>query len=94
VFALRIAAQGREVLAESFAGAEVDEANAEQLLSDHQRIWVMQRGFEENPAMILRGFAEEETPDALPVSWPAAGNLPVNYMKLAVWRPTVGPSPD
>jgi len=94
VFALKITAQGREVLADSFAGTEVHDANAEQLLSGHQRIWVLQRGFEEDPVTILHGFAEEETDNALPVGWPDAGNLPVNYMKLAVWRPTVRPSPD
>jgi 4-amino-4-deoxy-L-arabinose transferase-like glycosyltransferase len=94
VFALRIRAQGREVLAGSFAGAEVHDATAKQLLSDHQRIWVLQRGLEEDPAAILPGFAEEETANALPVSWPDAGKLPVNYMKLAVWRPGVRLSPD
>lgn len=91
LFALRIASQGREVLADSFDGTPVDQATAAKLLSDSRRIWVMQRGFEENPATILRSFAHEETADALPATWPDADNLPVNHMKLAVWQPTIRP---
>jgi hypothetical protein len=91
VFALRIASQGREVLAGAFAGTPVEDASADMLLSDFQRIWVMQRGFEEDPAAILRRFAQEETADALPVAWPDPDNLPVNHMKLAVWRRNIRP---
>jgi 4-amino-4-deoxy-L-arabinose transferase-like glycosyltransferase len=91
VFALKISAQGREVLASSFDGHEVHSANAERLLSGHQRIWVMQRGFEEDPALVLRGFAHEQTTNTLPTVWRDADNLPVNYMKLAVWQPNSQP---
>ena len=91
VFALKISAQGREVLASSFDGHVVHNANAEQLLSGHQRIWVMQRGFEEDPALILRNFAHEQTANTLPAVWRDAGNLPVNYIKLAVWQPNIRP---
>ena len=91
VFALKISAQGREVLASSFDGHVVHNANAEQLLSGHQRIWVMQRGLEEDPALILRNFAHELTANTLPTVWRDAGNLPVNYIKLAVWQPNIRP---
>jgi 4-amino-4-deoxy-L-arabinose transferase-like glycosyltransferase len=91
VFALKIASRGREVLADSFEGALVDQATAENLLSGFQRIWVMQRGFEEDPTVILRGFAREESVNTLPLTRPDTDNLPVNFMKLAVWQPNIRP---
>jgi mannosyltransferase len=91
VFALEITARGREVLADSFDGSIVHAANAEELLSSRPRIWVMQRGFEEDPVTVLRGFAKEEMANALPDARPDASKLPVNYMQLAVWQPNIRP---
>jgi hypothetical protein len=90
VFALRIS-RGRAVFADFFKGAEVEHAGARQSLSGFDRIFVMQRGFEEDPAVLLAGFAREETSDLLPKAWAADEALPVNHMKLAVWRPAVIP---
>lgn len=88
VFALKVSS-GREVLEDSFAGQTIDNANAQSILGGFDRIWVMQRGFEQDPATVLTPFAHQESANVLS-SDTRRRDLPVNHMTLTVWAPGTG----